>query len=1289
MQLDLKKLIDNCEIVSFDIFDTLITRLVDRPEVVFEIMEKEFAIPNFSNIRQEMQAKVGLELMQTKKYPHANMDEIYDYIKNQTDINNTDELKQFEIDLENKLLVQNPQIYEVFEYALKKKKRIIATSDMYLDLKTVKKYLDNNGYQKIDKIYLSSETRKAKFNSELFDYVIESEKVDASKIVHIGDNVNHDYEFALKKGIQSYHYKNTIINDKSTNIVQSFHKGICRYISLKNENFWINFGANGGLLYFGLYQRLLDQMDKKIYFLARDGFNMYHIFKNYHPEIDNEYIYTSRRALLLPGITELNQESLNNLPPFTFGQTVKEILEYISMQEIFKLDDLKQAGFVDYTDTIDTLDDFAKMKKLYQIKEKDVLKVCENERNNAKKYFQKLGILEEKNLIFDCGWNGSSQFLLEQVIQLFSDNTEINFFYAGIFDNEKSKRQLKNRSHLAYLFDIGDNQNLAKKLNDSIVILELYFGANHNSVLKYNKNGYVLDNLENEFAYKDDILDGLLKYFEIALPLFKEMSLNISREDAIAPILSMIENPSEEQAIIIGDIPNVDGFAAKKGIIKFIAKATMDDLNQNENHEIYWKQGLLARPDINKEVKEFVIKKYGLEKIETNKENENRYLKAIKNHGLKGSLRIIKNKLIEKATIDPYSKWIKEFEKNINKTEKLKYNPIISVIVPVYNVIEEQLIECIESVRNQNYSNWELCLVDDCSTLPETIAVLKKYENIDERIKIEYHKENGHISKTTNDGIKMATGEFIALLDCDDILSINALYEMVKKLNENKELDFIYSDEDKLTEDGKKRHNPFFKPDWSPDTFMSLMYTCHFSLFRKTIVDKIGGFTVGLDGAQDYDFVLRFTEETNKIGHISKILYHWRERKESIASNPEAKPYALNAIVQLKKNALKRRKQQGEIIYEPSVFQYRVVYKAKSKSVTLVYHLTDINNLIYFDSIENTTIAQKIIITSKKISKLINKTNQYTIIEADSLKQGLTQVLKIIQTDLIFYLNDSLKLRNQKEIAILAGHANINHAGIIGAKILYENTDIIYSVGITSQMGYHILKGQNDNIPHYYCKNKLDYNCEAVNESLFMIKKQLLEQVISKIDFSDFALSLGNKLLSMGLFNTIRNDVVAYTNKSSYQHPKRVFELKSDAFINKNVNGIDFSLKQNFDYVPTIMNDKLEQKTLNIQYELGIKKEINKLIFKGYSFSNHLFHNNENIINIWLVNEKHQIKIKTKKIKNAIPTVIFRSNLNQICFTAEINFNELKNDSYNIYLEIINKKENEKGFTDTKKVINI
>ena len=217
-----------------------------------------------------------------------------------------------------------------------------------------------------------------------------------------------------------------------------------------------------------------------------------------------------------------------------------------------------------------------------------------------------------------------------------------------------------------------------------------------------------------------------------------------------------------------------------------------------------------------------------------------------------------------------YNKWLKENKKEV-VYEELSYRPLISLLIPVYNINRKFLSECLDSILKQTYDNFEICLVDDCSTLKEVKETLEEYKNKDKRVKVKYRKTNGHISKTTNDALKMAKGEYIGLIDDDDLLDKDALYEVVKVLNEDKNIDMIYTDEDKLDPNGNYC-DPHFKPDYSPDTLLSLNYICHFTVIRKKIVLDVGGFEVGLEGSQDHDLFLKVVEKTNRIYHISKIL---------------------------------------------------------------------------------------------------------------------------------------------------------------------------------------------------------------------------------------------------------------------------------------------------------------------------------------------------------------------------------------------------------------------------------
>lgn len=229
------------------------------------------------------------------------------------------------------------------------------------------------------------------------------------------------------------------------------------------------------------------------------------------------------------------------------------------------------------------------------------------------------------------------------------------------------------------------------------------------------------------------------------------------------------------------------------------------------------------------------------------------------------------------------------------QTKTYNFRPLISIIVPVYNTDPDYLKTCIDSVIDQSYDNWELCIVDDASTQRSTTRCLREYATKESRIKLKRLAKNSHISNSSNKAINIAEGEFIALLDHDDFLWPNALFEVVKLLQDHPDADFIYSDEDKI--EGEKKgiihFSPYFKPDWSPHLLECQNYIAHFSVMRRSLVERIGGFDERLVGAQDWDLFLRLSEKTDKIYHIPTILYSWRAHSGSTAMSSHAKGYVL------------------------------------------------------------------------------------------------------------------------------------------------------------------------------------------------------------------------------------------------------------------------------------------------------------------------------------------------------------------------------------------------------------
>jgi glycosyltransferase involved in cell wall biosynthesis len=241
--------------------------------------------------------------------------------------------------------------------------------------------------------------------------------------------------------------------------------------------------------------------------------------------------------------------------------------------------------------------------------------------------------------------------------------------------------------------------------------------------------------------------------------------------------------------------------------------------------------------------------------------------------------------------------------------EVFKYQPLISIIVPTHNTSEDFFREMIESVFRQTYKNWELVVIDDASDKPHVRRLIKQYADRDKRITFTFLNTNHHIAGATNKGFKIARGEFVSLLDHDDILWPNTLYEIVKALNKNKNLDLIYTDEDKMTHDGSRHRDPFLKPDWNPDLLLSMNYITHFTTIRKKLIDKIGGEKEEYNGAQDWDLFLRASEATSadKIHHIPKILYSWRIHDESTAKSFSTKSYVFDSQRKVLQDALKRR----------------------------------------------------------------------------------------------------------------------------------------------------------------------------------------------------------------------------------------------------------------------------------------------------------------------------------------------------------------------------------------------
>ena len=269
-------------------------------------------------------------------------------------------------------------------------------------------------------------------------------------------------------------------------------------------------------------------------------------------------------------------------------------------------------------------------------------------------------------------------------------------------------------------------------------------------------------------------------------------------------------------------------------------------------------------------------------------------------------------------------------ESTMKRIESFEYKPKISVVMPVYNVDRRWLLAAVDSVLAQWYTNWELCICDDHSTRNETLEALKEVVEKDDRIRIVYSEENGNISAASNAAFKLVTGDYVALMDNDDELTIDALYEVVRCLQQ-KRYDFIYSDEDKIEFDGKFVE-PHIKPDFSAELLLCHNYMSHLGVINRKLIEMVGGWTIGLEGAQDYDLYLRVLEQTDLVCHIPRVLYHWRKLPGSTAAEFSEKSYAQEAGRRSVELAIARRGIDATVENGLTSGTYRVKYATKGDS---------------------------------------------------------------------------------------------------------------------------------------------------------------------------------------------------------------------------------------------------------------------------------------------------------------------------------------------------------------------
>lgn len=435
-----------------------------------------------------------------------------------------------------------------------------------------------------------------------------------------------------------------------------------------------------------------------------------------------------------------------------------------------------------------------------------------------------------------------------------------------------------------------------------------------------------------------------------------------------------------------------------------------------------------------------------------------------------------KNKLLKRSTKNPntsisYDTWIEKVEPTLwRDVTSLKYKPLISVVVPMYNTPDKYLIPLIESFKNQTYDNWELC-ISDASTDESRAEAILTVVGLDSRIR--YVRNKGlHISDNTNKALEIAKGKFIGFADHDDTLSPHALSEIVAVINDNRKVDVIYSDEDKISDNGKVRQLPFFKPDWSPDLLLGVNYITHFLVVRKSLIEGVGNLRSDYDGAQDYDLLLRITEQTDYITHIPKILYHWRLADGSTAKGAGEKNYADDAGQNALRDAVKRRGIKAKVVdIKERPTNYRLKYdlpkdipkvsiiipfkdKAEllSQCVESIIGKTTYKNyeiiLISNNSTEDDTFATITRLAKNKVVRSFewNHPFNYSKINNFGVKQS--------KGEYIVLLNNDTEVITPEWLEELIGVASQPGVGAVGPLLLYPDIkNGIQHAGIILGMG--------------------------------------------------------------------------------------------------------------------------------------------------------------------------------------------------------------------------------------------
>lgn len=463
-----------------------------------------------------------------------------------------------------------------------------------------------------------------------------------------------------------------------------------------------------------------------------------------------------------------------------------------------------------------------------------------------------------------------------------------------------------------------------------------------------------------------------------------------------------------------------------------------------------------------------------------------------------------------------YEEWYKNHKPTMEELQRqreteFEYEPLISILVPVYNTPEEFLKQMIQSVRKQTYGKWELCIAN-ANPANETVAeILRISSTKDERIKVKDVPENEGIAQNTNAALASATGDYIGLLDHDDLLTPDALYEVVKAINENDRPQVLYSDEDKVTMDLSEHFQPHMKPDYNKDLLRSNNYITHFFVADRTLVEEVGGEDGEYNGAQDYDLILKCTERAKGIAHIPRILYHWRVHKASTADNPASKMYAFDAGKRAIEDHLKRCGEIGKVSHEKDLGFHRVKYQVQGSPLIsiIIPNKDQVESLDKcLESIEKSSYKNYEIIIVENNSTEDETFAYYKKIESDKIRivywsdefnySAINNFgVKHARGDYLLLLNNDVEVITTDWLEELTANCQRKDVGIVGARLYYPD-DTIQHAGIVIGIGGvagALFVGMPRMFTGYLHKAAIQQDLSAVTAACMMVKRSVYEEL--------------------------------------------------------------------------------------------------------------------------------------------------------------------------------------------------